>query len=242
MVVGPGEGDRWLKQVLEQRKQLVDDMVICGNNTDEKTEEIIKESGYWFYRDDREWGIHQPSIKDSLLKRVGKLKPDWIITSDADELYDSKFTRGEAERLADTGAIGYYFAVINLWNDEQHYRHDLSFWNIRYFKYTPEFGLNFERKNVHCGLAPPMQYKYGWHAPFMLKHYGLMRPEDRKKKVERYEKYDPNAVHKGREYYDSLIEEKQVVVFNEERMHKQIVEDVEKNFIYEYKKDVSKMH
>lgn len=107
MVVGPGEGDRWLKQVLEQRKELVDDMVICGNNTDEKTEEIIKESGFWFYRDDREWGVHQPSIKNSLLERVGKLKPDWIITSDADELYDSKFTREQAERLADTDAIGY---------------------------------------------------------------------------------------------------------------------------------------
>lgn len=236
MVVGPGEGDRWLKEVLEQRKELVDDMVICGNNTDEKTEQIIKESGYWFYRDDREWGIHQPRIKDGLLERVGKLKPDWVLPSDADEIYDSKFTRREAERLADTDAIGYYFAIINLWNDERHYRHDLSFWNIRYFKYTPEFGLNFERKNVHCGLAPPMQYKYGWHAPFMVKHYGLMNPEDRKKKVKRYEKYDPKATFKGKDYYEALENEKQVVPFDEEVMHERIIRDIETNFKHEHVK------
>jgi hypothetical protein len=31
-----------------------------------------------------------------------------------------------------------------------------------------------------------------------------MRAEDREKKVERYNKYDPKAIYKGREYYDKL--------------------------------------
>lgn len=239
LVCGPGEGDRWLKEVLEQRKQLVDDMIICGNNTDGKTEQIIRESGFWFYRDDRDWGVNQPFIKDGLLERVGKLKPDWVLPSDSDELYDSAFTRGEAERLAGKRTVGYYFAVINLWGDEQHYRHDLSFWNIRFFAFRPDLGLLFERKNLHCGLAPPAIYSYGWHAPFILKHYGLMRAEDRAAKTARYEKYDPNAKFKGRGYYDALKDKGQNVRgFDESLMHERVARDVAEHFKDETKKYV----
>lgn len=238
LVVGAGEGDRWLSEVLEQRKQLVDELIICGNKTDKKTKEVIKRSGAWYYEDDREWGIHQPSIKDNLLERVGKLKPDWVLPSDADEIYDKQFTRGEAERLAGTGAIGYYFALINLWGDGEHYRHDLSFWNIRFFQYRPDLGTRYERKNVHCGLAPPVFYHYGWHAPFMVKHYGLMKEEDRKLKVKRYEKYDPKAVFKGRDYYDKLLTNDMVRPFDEDVMHERIARDVAEHFKDETKKHV----
>ncbi len=236
MVVGPGEGDRWLEQVLDQRLKLCDDMIIAGNNTDAKTERIINDRGIWFYRDDREWGIHQPRIKQDLLKKVGGLKPDWVLPSDADEMYDKHFTRERAERLANSGYWGFKFAVINLWNDENHYRHDLSFWNVRFFKFEPQHGLYFEKKNVHCGLAPPFFYNYSAHAPYILKHYGLMLPEDRAKKTIRYEKYDPRAVFKGREYYDKLKDEKHIHPFDEDVMHERVVRDVRDNFNKEYTK------
>ena len=226
MVVGPGEADRWLEQALEQRKMLVDDMIIVGNNTDEKTEKLIKKYGWWFYRDDREWGKFQPRIKDDLLAKIAKLKPDWVLGSDADEIYDSAFTRDEAEELMSHNYAAYYFAIFNLWNDEEYYRHDLSFWNIRMFQFLPQYGLTFTRKNVHCGLAPPFAYKYGANAPFILKHYGLMYEEDRKKKILRYEKYDPRAKFKGKEFYDKLKNEKQIAPFNEEAIHKKIAAEV----------------
>ncbi len=245
MVVGPNEGDRLLKRVLEQRKSLVDDMVIVGNNTDKKTERVIKDTGFWFYRDDREWGIHQPDIKNDLLAKVGKLKPDWILASDADELYGKAYTREEEETLAQKGAIAWYFALINLWGDERHYRHDMSFWNIRYFQYRPDLGLTFQRTNVHCGLAPPPAYIYGCHAPHMVKHYGVMNEELRNEKIERYKKYDPNDRLKG-EYYRKLRGEwdsKPLIrSFDEEEMQKRIKRDVEVNFKHEHNKYDTERH
>lgn len=226
MVVGPNEADRWLEPVLEQRKQLVDDMVIVGNNTDEKTEKLIKKFNYWFYRDDREWGINQPRIKDDLLAKVARLNPNWVLPSDADEIYDKRLNREEVEKLMSVNYAAYYFAIVNLWNDEEHYRHDLSFWNVRMFRYMPQYGLTFSRKNVHCGLAPPFAYKWGANAPFIVKHYGLMRPEDREKKVKRYEKYDPKAVFKGREYYDKLKDERYIAPFNEDSFGAKIAAEV----------------
>lgn len=230
MVVGAGEADKWLESVLEQRFELVDDMVVCGNNVDEKTHQLIKKFGCWFYRDDREWGMFQPQIKQDLLEKVGGLNPDWIIATDADEIFDKQFTRGVMDKMMGLEVFGYYFAIMNLWDDEHHYRHDLSFWNIRFWNYnmTKKVSLDFERKRLHCGLAPPIVYKEGVHAPFLIKHYGLMLPEDRKKKVERYKKYDPDAKFKGRMYYDSLENNESIFPFNEDEMHERVVRDVEK--------------
>jgi len=231
MVVGKGEADRWLGAVLEQRKKLVDDMVICCNRTDRKTEKVIKKFGFWFYKDHREWGLYQPKIKQDLLEKISKLNPDWILPSDADEIYDKYFTREEAEKLARTNEIGFNFAVINLWNDEKHYRHDLSFWNVRFWNYkkAKDISLKFSNKRLHCGLAPAIVYKYAADAPFILKHYGLMKKEDREKKVERYNKYDPRAIFKSKIYYNSLRDEKMVRPFDEDKMHQRIVKDVQQH-------------
>jgi hypothetical protein len=211
MVVGPNEADRYLENSLKEFKRLCDDALIVCNNTDKKTEDLITSYGYDWYRDDREWGKSQDLIKTDLLKRLGEEKnPDWIIAIDSDEVFAPEFTREEAERLASTDEIGWYFLIVNLYNDEQHFAHDVGiqrFWNIRYYKYMPEYGLQFLRKALHCGLGPPVMYRYGWHAPYYVLHYGLMKPEDRARKAERYQKYDPTGKYKAGAYYDDLQRE-----------------------------------
>lgn len=204
-VCGPHE--KYLERTLKEFKRLCDDTIIATNNADEQTIKTIESYGFKHYPDNREWGIAQPDIKTSLLGRAGELNPDWIIALDADEVFAPDFTRQEAERLAGTGEIAYYFLVVNLYNDEEHFAHGTGiqrFWNIRYYKYLPEHGLQFLRKSLHCGLAPPIAYKYGWHAPYYLLHYGLMLPEDRQRKQERYQKYDPTKKFKAGAYYDEL--------------------------------------
>lgn len=202
-VIGKGEADRYLKHTLDTFKRLTDDVVIALNDTDEKTENMVKEYGFWAYRDDREWGKYQPQIKTDLLKKVAKLKPDWVLPLDSDEIFDSSITRERLEGLTHKSRSCYFY-VTNLWNDENHYSQDLSFWNIRFFRFLPELGLEYLHKPLHCGLAPPWAYHMGNYVPHLLIHYGLMKREDRMRKVQRYNQYDPNAKYKGREYYDAL--------------------------------------
>lgn len=208
MVVGPNE--KYLNKSLNEFKRLCDNAIIATNNADEDTIKTIESFGFLHYPDNREWGIYQPDIKTDLLKKAGELQPDWIIALDADEAFCPEFTREEAEKLTQKGEIAWYFMVVNLYNDEQHFAHSKGiqrFWNIRMYKYMPEHGLQFQRKSLHCGLGPPITYKYGWHAPFYLLHYGLMLPEDRARKQARYAKYDPNKKFKAGVYYDELGEE-----------------------------------
>lgn len=216
MVCGPKE--KYLDRTLKEFKRLCDDVMIATNNIDEKSKRIIKKYGFKSYKDNREWGKEQPSIKTDLLTRAGReLAPDWIIALDADEVFCPSFTRERAEALTSTGEIAYHFLVVNLYNDENHFAHSYGiqrFWNIRFFKYLPEYGLQFQRKALHCGLAPPIAYKYGWYAPFYLLHYGLMAKEDRERKIARYATYDPYKKYKSGVYYDELGQELPMRLFD----------------------------
>lgn len=227
-VCGPRE--KYIEKSLNEFKRLCDDVLIATNNADEETIKLIDSFGFKHYEDNREWGIDQPNIKTDLLTKAGELKPDWIIALDMDEVFAPEFTREEAERLASGSEIGYYFLVINLYNDEKHFAHSAGiqrFWNIRYYKYMPEYGLQFLRKSLHCGLGPPVVYKYGWHAPYYLLHYGLMLPEDRIRKQQRYLKYDPTKKFKAGAYYDELGKELPMRDFDPELMLKKLRETPE---------------
>ena len=228
MVCGPRE--KYLTRSLDEFKRLCDDAIIATNNADEETINLIDSYGFKHYEDNREWGLAQPDIKTSLLTKAGELNPDWIVAIDADEVFAPSFTREEAEKLTQTGEIAYYFLVVNLYNNEQHFAHGAGvqqFWNIRFYKYMPEYGLQFQRKALHCGLGPPITYKYGWHAPFYLLHYGLMDKADRERKQARYRKYDPNKRYKAGAYYDELGQELPMRKFDPEGLLRKLRETIE---------------
>lgn len=206
MVCGPGEADRYLEETLQEFKRLCDDVIICLCNAGSKEKALIEKYDFRSYEDNREWGKFQPDIKTDLLKRIHLLGADWILVLDADETMPS-VSRRALEEVAQ-GRESCFFYIVNLWNDLSHYARALSFWNIRYYKADPEKGVQFLRKPVHCGNAPPYFYTLApkkSYVPYIVVHKGLMLKEDRLRKAARYQQYDPRAVHKGREYYDALV-------------------------------------
>lgn len=227
-VCGPNE--KYLENTLKEFKRLCDDVIIATNNADSDTIALIQRYGFHHYEDNREWGKYQPDIKTSLLERCSALQPDWIIALDMDEVFAPEFTREEAEKLTQTNEIAYYFMIVNLYNDTEHFAHSKGiqrFWNIRFYKFMPEYGLQFQKKSLHCGLGPPITYKYGWHAPFYVKHYGLMLKEDRQRKQERYNKYDPTRKFKSGAYYDELGQELPMRKFDPQGLLDKLKESVE---------------
>lgn len=205
LVCGPGEVDRYLLQTLQEFKRLCDDVIVCLCNAGEKEKSLVRQFDFRSYEDNREWGKDQPNIKTDLLRRILLLDPDYIVVLDADETMPT-MTREKLEIYAKSHE-SMQFYVVNLWNDEEHYSRTLSFWNVRAYRPDPSKGVQFLRKPVHCGNAPPYYYTLSAKAtyvPEILLHRGLMSPVSRERKADRYRLYDPQAIHKGREYYDSL--------------------------------------
>lgn len=221
IVVGTGEADRYLPKVLKRLSKICDVIVTACTAKDAKTRSLLARETISYDFSNYEWGKKQNIIKERFFNQcVAKENPDWIVCVDADEVLDETFTREKAEELANRDEIAYEFYCVQLWNDENHMRVDGlwgNFWNVRYFRYLPEAKGDYQRTPLHCGLAP--KYAYAWRTPgeHLFKHYGYMKLEDRKKKVERYNKYDPNAKYKSSEYYDSILDKGKVVPFEERK-------------------------
>lgn len=226
-VFGKDESQRYARHTLEEFKRLCDETIIATNFASEDDIKLIEEYGFTHYEDNREWGKKQPDIKTTLLEHGSKLNPDWIVALDMDEQFAPEVTRQTLEDLALTGEIGWNFMIVNLYNDEKHFANSTGikrFWNIRYYKYMPELGLKFQEKRLHCGIAPPYAYRFGWHAPYYILHRGLMKAEDRQRKSERYAIYDPNARFITKDYYDDLKKELKTIIFNPNKLLKDLSE------------------
>lgn len=208
LIVGPGEADRMLEPVLRQL-HWADAVCVCLNRPDQKTQEMVYKYADMIVHDDREWGLEQWRIKQDFLSAViEQQRPDWIWCMDADEIFDARFDRSMAERMASGHDVAWYFWCLQYWNTPERVRMDLSFPNIRFYRVVPELGLHFLAQALHCGLAPKYAYQAGSQSGLWFGHYGLMTAEDRARKVARYDRYDPGARYKGKAWYDALRNEK----------------------------------
>ena len=206
LVCGPGEADRYLEETLKEFKRLCDTAVVCFCNAGPAEKALVYQYGYENYQDNREWGHHQPDIKTDLLKRILTLEPDWIMPLDADETLPTIKDRAALEALTEN-RVACQMYVVNLWNNPGRYRKSLGFWNVRFYKPGASPDTQFLRKPLHCGNAPPFFYNQPakeCYVPHILLHKGLMAPDSRARKADRYRTYDPDARHKGRMYYDAL--------------------------------------
>lgn len=205
-ICGQGEADRYLKDTLDCFKSLCDDTIILLNNVSDKERELISSYGFKTVEDNREWGLNQHRIKQEFMKEVEKLNPDWCVCLDMDEVLD--ITKEEIKTYMQK-CRSYYVYIVNLidngWSRKK------SFWNVRFWKWDKDvlnyFGeefYRFENKPLHCGLAPRWAYLHGSYAPIILLHSGLKDYKDRQRKIERYNKYDPDAKYKDEAYYKFL--------------------------------------
>lgn len=222
-IVGGGEAKRYMRKTLDEFKRLCDVTILLGNNITDGERDLIKEYGFNLVEDNREWGKLQWKIKQDFIERdVKKLvhNGDMLVCLDMDEVFCSHIDKRWIQ-IAPLDA--YHVFVVDLWNDEQHYKPESCFWNVRIWRWNGE--TKFRAKPVHCGLAPEWTYHYHRHAPFLLKHYGLMKQEDRMKKIARYEKYDPNAKYLDAKFYD-MLKETSAKVFDENDMCSKIEKEV----------------
>lgn len=198
-ICGQHESKRYLKNTLECFKRLCDHTVIVGNNLSSDDKQMIIEYGFELIEDDRTWGLAQHKIKQDLMYWIARYNPKYCVALDMDEVFDPTLTKEKLIELLDTyNAL--YFYIINLWNEG--WNRKWSFWNIRAWKWNGD--TKIFNKPLHCGLAPEWTYYYAGYAPFFVKHYGLMKKADRQKKIERYEKFDPQAKYKDKSYYEAL--------------------------------------
>lgn len=227
-IVGEGEGKRYLKEVLKEKSRLCDKIVILAHCPDILTENVCKSFSkvvYYWTNEKEIWATKQWQIKEWALQLVSKENPDWILAFDADELMDYRVDRKVLENLAFKKYNSYYFRFVHLWNNKRHIRIDGSWdrlYKVIFYKYQKDKEQKFRRSALHCGVAPLYAHQSPGMSGYLVKHYGYMKLEDRDKKVERYNKYDPRGFYKPQRWYNSIKEEGKIIIFDEKEFVKSI--------------------
>ena|SRR3990167_335579 len=200
IVCGANEASRYFEQTLRSITKLTNRLVVVLCNATGKEMEMAIKYKAKIRVDNREWGKYQAQIKSD----THKMLTGWVLALDADEVVDEQITIGLLQQYQDRGPKAYHFYLVNHWDAENKWRNDMSFWRVHYYQATKEYGQKFGNGSFDPGLVPEWAASHASYMPIFVRHFGLMKKEDRERKVQRYEKYDPGQVRLPKDYYEAL--------------------------------------
>lgn len=216
-MVVKNEENRYLRQILKHILPAVDAVMILDDASTDWTvdicKEILKDKEHKIIVNEKsmfhnEWKLRKKQWKETL-----KMKPDWILCLDADEMFEDAFFEKLPYLLKENSVDVYNFRLFDMWDSPDKYRSD-RFWNAhkRYctflIRYQKHFHYRFRHTAQHCGRFPAnIRFMNCLNSDLRIKHFGWMKKEDRVAKYERYMKLDPEGKFGNLEQYKSIVDE-----------------------------------
>ncbi|WNS41950.1 glycosyltransferase [Paenibacillus sp. MMS20-IR301] len=214
-MVVKNEGKRFLRQVLQEHRQYIDEAVIIDDGSTDDTAEICREvlQGIPLHlvRNDVSRFNHESELRKQQWEAVVQTGPEWILSLDADEMFESGF-RSEVDSLLRTDNCDLFcFRLYDFWNDN-HYREDMywrSHQSYRPFlvRYREDFNYLWNDLPQHSGRLPENVFELSHQlSNLRLKHLGWSKPEYRLEKYLRYMTLDPDGQYGWKEQYLSILD------------------------------------
>lgn len=193
------EEKRYLKKILASVSEYADKIVVIDDASTDRTPEICASFPKVILKQLRGkplWPVDESKLRTKLWEMVRKLKPQWVLTQDSDELFDKSFKKRLPE-LLNSKWDWIAFRLCDMWN-ENHYRID-GYWSPifrRLFRFRDEpFGI---RGQIHCASIP----KYALESnngtcciDVRVKHLSWMTEEDRRQKMKLYSKIPMTGIN-----------------------------------------------
>lgn len=210
------ESGRFLRQVLREHRKYIDEAVIIDDCSTDDTAKICREELQGLPLN----LVHNPVSKfsnESELRKqqwaeVVKSKPEWILSLDADELFEARFAEEIHSLLQEDSCDLFCFRLYDFW-DEQHYRED-TYWRSHYsyrpflMRYREDFNYVWNELPQHCGRLPENIFELPHQlSNLRLKHLGWSRADLRLDKYLRYMLLDPDGQYGWKEQYHSILDQ-----------------------------------
>jgi Glycosyl transferase family 2 len=210
------EADRYLRRVLQSAREYISDAVIIDDNSTDNTVQVIEEElkgiPLKIVRNKESKFSNEIELRKQQWEETVKTNPEWILSLDADQIFEDRFKNKVQRMLAARDADIYYFRWFDFW-DEEHYRDD-KFWcgHKNYYpmlvRYKPNMEYQWKETPLHCGHFPLTVLQFaGKTSDMRVKHYGWAKREDRETKAKRYKELDPDAKYGWKGQYDSILDE-----------------------------------
>jgi glycosyltransferase involved in cell wall biosynthesis len=211
------EAGRYLEQVLSHAKNYIARAVILDDASNDNTTEICRRilDGLPLRIESNK----EPHFNNEIVlrKQLWQMTvaecPEWILTLDADEIFEDRMLKEASGLVANSQVDVYCFRLYDLW-DDRHYRED-PYWCAHQFyrpfmvRYLPDFDYQWRETPQHCGRLPyNITALRSENSEIRLKHLGWIRPADRLAKYERYKRLDPQGIFGVKEQYLSILDPK----------------------------------
>jgi glycosyltransferase involved in cell wall biosynthesis len=208
------EAHRHLREVLRSAAKYVDDAVIIDDASSDETIPVIAEEleriPYRIVHNKESKFANEVDLRRQQWEETFASDPEWILTLDADEVFEKSFVENVKSMLDSASSDAFYFRLYDMWS-ETHYRDD-RFWSAHNY-YRPFLvralfrDWTWKETSQHCGRFPIEVHDLSYTcSPYRLRHLGWSRAEDRAAKYERYMRLDPEGIHGWIDQYKSILD------------------------------------
>jgi glycosyltransferase involved in cell wall biosynthesis len=195
---------RWIGAVVSSILPLCDRIVILDDHSEDETVEICRSFGQRVTVLNSPFsGLDESRDKNYLLGHVVRLKSEWCLCIDGDEIMDSSSPERIRAELRNPTHASYSFRIAFLWNAPDVMRIDGVYGRFRrpsLFRIKP--GASFRKTayggHLHCGNVPFELQAGSGLTGARLYHLGYMCRADRLKKYRWYNEVDPDNAQEDR--------------------------------------------
>lgn len=216
MMIVRNEEKRFLRTVLDDLSEYVDEIVIVDDGSEDLTPEICasyKKVVSLTRSDHSEFGENEARLRRRLFWQAVATQPDWILAVDADEMFENRFKTDVRTLMNQTEVDWYAFRFYHFWNSLTHYRVDKLWaptqYGPRLFRYLTAVSYRFNPQELHGGSVPVNVVAEfpGRNVDLRIKHYGYAGTrEDIYRKYLFYTGRDPASKFCPRSHYDSMLD------------------------------------
>jgi len=205
---------RDLERSLHRTAEFADEIVVLCDRCTDNTADVARSCDKVVEVFEKSGKFNELTDYVKLLELAKKHKADWIISIDADEIFEDKFTRAYAQRLmhpVNPHIKCYGFRWCTFWDSDHHWRSDGIFGDIhglRMFKNELSQALtSTDPRGFHMSKTPAYPPENFRWTNVRVKHYGYEKRTVRQQKHDFYTSTDTEkiAFGIGATNYDHLI-------------------------------------